>query len=269
MESMKNRANNIRRNIIETAHNSGAAHLGGALSCVDALVYLYEKQMKSNTKNSLDANRDRFVLSKGHCALALYATLCEFGFITREELNTFNADDGLYPAHCVQNLEKGIELSSGSLGMGLSFAIGQAIALKKKDIDNKVYVLAGNGEANEGSFWESVMFAGSKNINNVCLILDNNNMQLDGNSNNILPVENWTERFVAFGWEASKADGHDFASLENAFDIKSRSQPLFILLETIKGKGVSFMENNKDWHHRKMTEEEYACAIKELGCELS
>ncbi len=252
------KARNIRQNILEAGCKSTSAHYGGSLSCVDILTYIF-----SSIKSQTIMNRDRFILSKGHCALSLYATLCEFNYITKDELFSFNTNNGNFPSHCVKNIEKGIELSSGSLGMGLSYAIGQAIALTKKNLDNKIYVLVGNGETNEGSFWEAICFAGAKKIKNLILILDNNHLQNDGMSKNILPISKWREKFEAFEWQATEIDGHNFDEIVEAFNVKTE-KPLVIIANTIKGKGVSFMENNPKWHHSSITEEQYLQAIKEL-----
>lgn len=258
MFTLKQRANNIRKHILEAGNQSASAHYGGSLSCADILTYVF-----SIMKNNDNTNRDRFILSKGHCALALYATLFEYGFITKEELLSFNANNSLFPSHCVKNIEKGIELSSGSLGMGLSFAIGQAIALKRKNINNKIFVLTGNGEANEGEFWEAVMFAGHKNIDNLILILDNNNLQNDGRSKDVLNITKWKEKFEAFNWNTVEIDGNNMEEIVNAFE-NNKKYPLVIISNTIKGKGISFMENVPKWHHNSLTEEEYNQAMKEL-----
>ncbi len=258
VESLRNKAKKIRKAIIEAGFQA-SSHYGGSLSSADILAYIFSV-MKNNDIN----DRDRFILSKGHCALGLYATLYEYGFISKEELLSFDSNDGAFPTHCVKNIKKGIELSSGSLAMGLSFAIGQAIAFDKKHSNNKIYVLAGNGEANEGSFWEAVMFAGCKKINNLILILDDNKMQLDGRSENILPITQWRDKFEAFGWNVVEIDGNNMQEIINIFE-SNKKYPLAIISNTIKGKGVSFMENVDKWHHNKLSEVEYHRAIKELG----
>ncbi len=252
------RAKNIRKNIIEAGFRSKSAHYGGSLSCVELLTYVFSVLKKENNEK-----RDRFILSKGHCALALYGALAEFNYLSKEELLTFNANGGDFPSHCVKNLDKNIELSSGSLGMGLGYAIGQAIALKNKGINNKIYVLSGNGETNEGSFWESVMFIGAKKLDNIVLILDNNKMQLDGFSKDILNLQNWKDKFVSFGFETIEINGHNFDEIIKAFSTKT-DKPLVIIADTVKGKGISFMENKPKWHHSSITEEEYNQALKEL-----
>lgn len=263
--ALEEHARNIRRNIIEAGHKAGTMHFGGSLSMADLLAYLYGEEMRCDAQNPLWEGRDRFILSKGHCGLALYAALCEFGFMSREELMSVDDNGGLFPSHCVRNLEHGIEVSSGSLGLGLSFGIGQALALR--DAGRRVYVLAGNGEANEGAFWEAAMFAGHKRVENIALVLDDNGMQLDGDSSEVMPVGNWAEKFRAFGWTAVEADGHDFDSIRNAFQTPREGKPLAVVAHTVKGKGVSFMENSPQWHHARMTEEQFQTALAEIGGE--
>ena len=256
-------AKNIRKSIIEIGHACSAkgGHFGGSLSMADLMTVLYGSVMKFGNQNTKQ-ERDRFILSKGHCAQALYATLHEFGFIDRIQLLSFNANDGDFPSHCVKKEDFGIELSSGSLGIGLSFAIGQAIELKNKA---QLYVMVGNGEINEGAFWEAVMFASHKCIDNLCLVIDDNQMQLDGPSVDIMPVTNWSEKLKAFNWTAVETDGHDLGKIENAFRTERQGKPLAIIAHTTKGKGVSFMENNPDWHHNKISDEQFKQALVELG----
>ena len=266
---LEEHARNIRRNILDAGFKAGAMHFGGSLSIADVMAYLYGEKMRYEAANPTWEGRDRFILSKGHCGLALYAALCEFGFMTHEQLMAVDDNGGLFPSHCVQNLQYGIELSSGSLGLGLSFGIGQALALSSpaSSLSNfpTIYVVVGNGEANEGSFWEAAMFAGHKKITNLRLVLDDNKMQLDGCSSSVMPVDNWGEKLRSFGWTAVEADGHDFASLRAAFETPTDERPLAVVAHTIKGKGVSFMENSPEWHHNKMTEEQYRAALSEIG----
>jgi transketolase len=260
---LRDRAKNIRKNILDAGHACGVkgGHFGGSLSIADIMAVLYGKIMRYNINNPLDENRDRFILSKGHCAQALYATLYEFGFIAREQLLSFNANGADFPSHCVRKPALGIELSSGSLGLGLSFAIGEALGLNGK---SNLYVMVGNGEMNEGSFWEAAMFAGHKKISSVCAIIDDNQMQLDGMSENIMPVFDWAEKLKSFGWTVAEIDGHDLGAIENAFKTERNGKPLAIVAKTIKGKGISFMENNPEWHHNKLNDEQYAVACEEL-----
>ena len=260
--TLEEHACNIRRNVLDAGFKAGAMHFGGSLSVADILSYLYGEEMHCNASNPAWEGRDRFIMSKGHCGLALYAALCEFGFMTHDQLMSVDDNGGMFPSHCVQNLQYGIELSSGSLGLGLSFGIGQALALKD---GQRVFVVVGNGEANEGSFWEAAMFAGHKKVTNMRLVLDDNKMQLDGDSLSIMPVTNWAEKLRAFGWDAVEADGHDFMSLHEAFQTSSTGRPLAVVAHTTKGKGVSFMEGAPEWHHGRMTEEQYHAALAEIG----
>lgn len=254
------RARAIRRNILEAGHKAGAMHFGGSLSMVDVMTYLYGEEMRYDAKNPEWAERDRFIQSKGHCGLALYGTLCEFGLISREQLMSIDDNGGDFPSHAVRNVKFGIEVSSGSLGLGTSFAIGQALS-----VSQQVYVLVGNGEINEGSFWEAAMFAGAKKVANLCVTVDDNQMQLDGPSAGVMPVSNWGERLAAFGWTVAEADGHNFDSLRAAYKTSRNGRPLAVIAHTVKGKGVSFMENASEWHHDKMTEEQYQQAMHENG----
>ena len=261
-ETLIERARRIRRNILYAGFKAGAMHFGGSLSMVEAMVMLYGEVMRYDAAQPEWPERDRFILSKGHCGLALYATLCEFGFLMHEQLMAVDDNGGDFPSHAVRNTKFGIEVSSGSLGLGTSFAIGQALALK--DV-SQVFVLVGNGEINEGSFWEAAMFAGAKEVENLCVTVDDNGMQLDGPSSQVLPVTNWGEKLHAFGWAVVEADGHDFDSLRTAYSTPRNGQPLAVIAHTIKGKGVSFMENAPEWHHGKMTQEQYEKALSEVG----
>lgn len=256
-------AKNIRRNILDAGLACGVrgGHFGGSLSMADIMAVLFGKIMHYDVKNSADKERDRFILSKGHCAQALYATLYEFGFITHEQLLSFNANGGDFPSHCVRKTEYGIELSSGSLGLGLSFAVGQALGLDGK---SNIYVMVGNGEINEGAFWEAAMFAGHKKVASICVIIDDNQMQLDGFSKDVMPVFDWGEKLKSFGWQTIDIDGHNFDEIENALKIKRNGKPLAIIAHTVKGKGVSFMEKNPEWHHNKLSQEQYDVACAEL-----
>ena len=261
MMNIEQKAQNIRKSIIEAGHACGVkgGHFGGSLSMADLMAVLFGKVIHLNPENVTQMVRDRFILSKGHCAQALYATLYEYGFITHEQLLSFNANGSDFPSHCVKKTEFGIDLSSGSLGLGLSFALGQALGYKQSNI----YVMAGNGELNEGSFWEAAMFAGHKNICSVCLIVDDNQMQLDGLSQDIMPVDDWAQKLKAFHWEVVEIDGHNFEDIETALS-RERNKPLAIIAHTVKGKGVSFMEGNPEWHHHVLNDEQYALAMSEL-----
>ncbi len=259
---MKKAAGNMRRNMLEMTLHAGAngAHIGGALSAADLMAVLYCGIMDRKGKG------DHFVLSKGHCALVQYAALCETGAISKEELMTFEDNGGIFPAHPVMNDAIGIELSSGSLGLGLGFGIGLALADKKKHTEARTYVLLGNGECNEGSIWEAVMQAPKLKLDNLIGILDNNHLQLDGAPESIVPQSNIAENFRSFGWEVIEIDGHDIRTIyETLSHLEQDGRPKMIVADTIKGKGVSFMENQVRYHHAGLTQEQFEQAMEELN----
>ena len=228
----------VRKYIVTMILNSHSGHPGGSLSCVEILVYLY--------KNIMDVNKDVFILSKGHTAPALYATLATEKIIDSNILYEFRINGGRLKGHPSRLQTKEIEIGLGSLGMGLSIAVGESLALRGK---NKVFVLTGDGELNEGSNWEAIMSAAHYNLKNLVLIIDINKLQLDGPTNKVLKNENLYNKFTSFGWKTIEIDGHDFYQIENAFKLTvNQNKPICILAHTIKGKGISFMENNVDWH---------------------
>ncbi len=267
LENLTRMACNIRKDIIEMAYRAGAAgaHIGGALSSADVLAVLYGSVLNITLDKITDLNRDRFILSKGHSSIGLYAALHCAGFLTDEDIATFEKDGSILPAHSVIKLEKGIELSSGSLGIGLSFGIGEALFAKRKGLDYKVYVLMGNGECNEGCVWEAVSLAVQLKLDNLYMIIDDNKQQLDGISKSILHVESFSEILNQFGFETYKVNGNKICDLLSIFEKSgSKGVPIAIVMDTIKGKGVSFMENNPIWHHNLISREEYENAIKEI-----
>ncbi len=259
----------IRRNILELTFNAGSegSHIGGALSASDILSVLYGRILKYDISNPQDPTRDRFILSKGHTAIALYSTLYECVFITKEDLLSFETDHSKFQTHCTMNVEKGIEISSGSLGWGLSVSIGMQIDANKKGLNYYNYVLLGNGECNEGSIWEAAMLASQLKLSRLVAILDNNHMQLDGDSDSILNSRDFSQRFTAFGWNVVETDGHSHKDLEIAFNKckECKDKPSIIIAETIKGKGISFLENNPKSHHMSITKEQYDLALTEIG----
>lgn len=260
-------AHAIRKDIIEMTYQAGpsGAHIGGALSSADVLAVLYGAVLHISPDKTMDEKRDRFILSKGHSSVGLYAALHQTGFLTDEELHTFEKDGSFLPAHSVINVEKGIELSSGSLGVGLSFGIGEALCAKKKGLDYNVYVLMGNGECNEGCVWEAVMLAVQLKLNNLYMIIDDNKQQLDGASEAILRVASLPDVLQQFGFETYRVNGHDLSKLLEVFEQAGKKErPVAIILDTIKGKGISFMEQNPIWHHNRISKEEYEMARKEL-----
>lgn len=267
-EKIRDFSKQIKLKIIETAHDAGnqGVHIGGALSMADILAVLYGGIMKYDLQNPKDNNRDRFILSKGHDCLGLYAALNVAGFITDEELRTnYLQDDGFLPTHPVKCLEKGIECSSGSLGMGLAFGIGEALAAKMTGRKNHIFVIQGDGECDEGSCWEAFMAARQYKLNNLVLFIDKNGLQSDGATSDIMPIE-IARALRSLDWNVLEVDGHNLDELYKATRkaLQSEGKPTVIVATTIKGKGISFMENNNAWHHGHLTEEQYQQAMEEL-----
>ena len=260
-------AKNIRKNILFAAYNAGAssAHIGGALSVSDIIAVLFGSIAKIDSKNPLDKNRDRIILSKGHACLALYAVLVEKGFITKEELRSFEKSGSFLLGHPVINKQKGIEFSTGSLGMGLSLGIGVAISGKKRKLNFKTYVILGDGECNEGSVWEGAMLASHLKLNNLVVIIDRNNFQQTGRSEDILNLGNLVEKWKSFGWDTREVDGHNFSEIQSLLQSGDNNiKPRAIVAKTIKGKGLSFAENNNEWHHKVLTKKNYEIALSEI-----
>lgn len=257
----------IRKDILTMTYDAGAAgaHVGGALSCADALAVLYGGAMQVSPERAEHPCRDRFILSKGHSSVGWYAALHQRGFLTEEEIQSFEKNGDFLPAHSVINLKKGIELSSGSLGLGLSFGIGEALNAKRKGLSYKVYVLMGNGECNEGCVWEAVMLAAKLGLDNLFMIVDDNKQQLDGESEEILGIKDLEKKLGKFGFESYRVNGRCVRDLVEIFEkAGGRGMPVAVVMDTIKGKGVSFMENNPAWHHNHLTEQEYEQAIREV-----
>ena len=257
----------MKKNILEMALSAGAssAHFGGALSIVDIVSTLFSYQMKIDKKNALWENRDRFILSKGHACLAYYAALCEIGYISKDELKTFEKDGTNLLGHPVRNMNLGIEFSNGSLGMGLSLGIGVAIASKKKKKNNNVYIILGDGECNEGSVWEAAMSAPNFKLDNLYVIIDKNNYQQTGSNNEIMSVDILKDKWNSFGWHTTEIDGHNIEEIFNTFkNFNDKEKPKAIIANTIKGNGFSFSENNNQWHHSVLTKSLFEKAMKEL-----
>lgn len=249
----------LRKSIIETAHQTSAgAHFGGSLSMVEILVALYNK-----VNISADEHRDRVILSKGHGALALYCVLKQKGILTEEDLLSFEQNGTEFFAHAKRNPAKGIEFSGGSLSLGVSFAVGVALACREKQLNNHIYVILGDGECNEGLVWESVMSAANYGLNNMTFIIDRNRMQSDGSVDEVMKTDNLADKMKAFGCETIEVEGHDVDALMRALDVTS-DKPIAIIANTVKGKGVSFMENVAQWHHASMSEKQYQQAIEEV-----
>lgn len=256
----------MRKKIIQMAyHGNGNAHLGGGLSIVDIMAVLYGCVLKYDKSNPEWEDRDRFILSKGHGVLGYYTALAAVGYFDESLLDTFQQNQSDLISHPVMNMALGIEASNGSLGHGLSMAIGILVAARFKKKNYKAYVLLGNGECNEGSVWEAAMLASSQNLSNLVAIVDNNRLQSDGVSKDIIDMSSMKEKWMSFGWNVAEVDGHNHLELYNAFFSKySNEKPLMIIANTIKGKGISFMENNNDWHHNNLTKELYEKALSEL-----
>ena len=264
--SLKEHARNIRITALKMANECGGnAHLGGGLSLVEAVTVLYGTVM--NYKGMPYEKKDKFILSKGHGVLGFYAALAEFGIIKKENtLKTFLADGSDLIAHPVMNSELGIEASSGSLGQGISMAIGLALAAKKKGYEYQTYALCGNGEFNEGSIWEACMSAVNFGLDNFTLFLDNNHMQSDGASESVMNVsDKYATMLNALGFQVIEINGNAIEEVYDAFCIPHNvGTPKAIIGNTIKGKGVSFMENNNEWHHNRLTQEQLTLALNEL-----
>ena len=265
---IKKTAKKIRKNILLMALNAGhsSAHIGGALSSVDVISTLYETIFKYDKKKIIDEDRDRFILSKGHGCLTYYSILNHIGFISDDELLTFEKDGSLLSGHPVKNTSKGIEFSNGSLGMGLSIGIGLSIGYKRLNKQNKIFTLLGDGECNEGSVWEAVMSAPKFNLDNLTVFIDNNNYQQTGTNSEILKNDNLAKKWSNFGWNTNIVDGHNIEQIYN-FLISTQTQnkkPNLAVCKTIKGKGVSFAENNNEWHHKVLTKKNYDAAINEI-----
>ena len=261
---LKKIATGIRRDIIDMIYNAKSGHPGGSLSCTDILVALFHCKMNLN-KDARGNRVDRFILSKGHCAPAYYAILSSKGFIPHEDLKTLRKIDSYLEGH-PSNKINGVDVSSGSLGQGLSIANGMAIAKKLSNEDGKIYCLLGDGEIEEGQIWEACMTANKYKLNNVVAFLDYNGLQIDGNILYVKSVDNLRQKFEAFGWNVQEIDGHDFNQILDAIDNTDKSlKPNMIIAKTIKGKGVSFMENNASWHGKAPNDEEYKIAMDELS----
>ncbi len=260
-------SNHMRRRLLTLGFSAGSmgAHFGSGLSIIELTATLYGTIMKFDLSNPKNEDRDRFILSKGHGSLGLYTALAEAGFLTEEELKTFELNDGFLPGQPQMNLDKGIEFSSGSLGHGLSFGIGSALFAKNKGKDYRTYVLMGDGECNEGSVWEAAMSASHFKLDNLIAIIDRNNLQSDGISSEIMNMEDFPNKWRCFGWETIEIDGHNIEEIFDALSHKNQNEkPYAIIANTVKGKGVSFMENNNEWHHNRLSEEQYNAAMSEV-----
>ena len=263
-------ATEIRKNIIISTYYAKSGHPGGSLSCADYIAYLYMHELRIDLQNVQDEERDRFVLSKGHAAPALYAALAQKGFFPVEDLKTLRKKGSYLQGHPNMNSVPGCDMTSGSLGQGISAACGMAKGAKILDKDINVYTLLGDGECAEGQVWEAILFASHYKLDNLCIAVDVNGLQIDGSTEEVMNTSPLKEKFKAFGCNVVSADGHSFDDLEKAFSSFHRciGCPTVILLNTIKGKGVSFMENSVDWHGKAPNKEEMTEALRELEEEM-
>ena len=260
----------VRMGVIEGTYNAKSGHPGGSLSISDTLTYLYYSKMNVDAKAPENADRDRFVLSKGHTAPALYAVLAQKGFFPEEEIKSLRHIGALLQGHpCIHT--PGVDMSSGSLGQGISAACGMALAGKLDSKSYKVYTILGDGEIEEGQVWEAAMFAAHYKLDNLVAIVDNNGLQIDGPVTEVCSPEPITDKFAAFGWHVITMDAHDFDSIEAAFAEadKVKGQPVAIIQKSVKGKGVSFMENQVGWHGTAPNKEQYEQAMSELRAQLA
>lgn len=263
-------ATKIRMGIIEGTYNAKAGHPGGSLSAADVFAYLYEKEMRVDPKNPKWDDRDRLVLSKGHCAPGLYAALAYKGFFPVEDLKTLRHIDSYLQGHPNMNTVPGVDMSTGSLGQGISVAVGMAKGAKYLGKDVNIYSVLGDGEIEEGQVWEAMMFANQYKLDNLCIIIDCNGLQIDGPCSEVMSAEPIDKKVKAFGFDVITIDGNDFDEIEKAFDAFHKStKPFAIIMNTVKGKGVSYMENQVGWHGKAPNEEEYNIAMAELNAKLA
>ena len=268
MTNLEQHANNIRKNIVAEVYSAKSGHPGGSLSAAEILTELYFEQMDINKDNVNTIDRDRFVLSKGHASPVLYATLKEKGLL-EEDLTTFRHIESKLQGHPNMNYIAGVDMSTGSLGQGISCAVGMALANKLDKNDHRIYTVLGDGECQEGQVWEATMSAAHYKLDNLCIIVDNNNLQIDGHVDEVMSVYPLDKKFEAFNCHVINVDGHDFDQLRAALKEarETKGMPTVIVAKTIKGKGVSFMEDQQGWHGVAPNEEQYHAAMKELEAE--
>lgn len=262
-------ANQVRKHIITSLHAAKCGHPGGSLSAADVITYLYYEEMNVDPKNPDKADRDRFVLSKGHVAPALYAVLAMKGYFPEDELIKLRKTGEMLQGHPDMKSTPGIDMSSGSLGQGVSVAVGMALSAKLSGEDYRVYSMLGDGEIQEGQVWEAAMFAGHRKLDNLVLIIDNNDLQIDGNLADVCSPYPIADKFEAFNFNVITIDGHDFDAIEAAFKEArdTKGKPTVIIAKTVKGKGVSFMENAVEWHGAAPNDEQYEIAMADLNKE--
>ncbi len=265
-EDLKKTASKLRALALEAIYNGGSGHPGGSLSLADIMAVLYFDVMNVDPKDPKKANRDRFVLSKGHAAPILYASLALKGFIKQEDLKTLRHTDSFLQGHPDMKHTNGVDMSTGSLGQGISAACGMALAAKKLNADYRVYTVLGDGEINEGQVWEALMFANQYKLSNLTIILDHNGLQIDGSNDEVMALCNLKERFESFGLNTIEIDGHDIDAIKDAF-AKAQAHKdgaTVIIANTVKGKGVDFMENQVGWHGKAPSADELTKALAQL-----
>ena len=270
-KQLKTIACKVRMGIVESTHAAKCGHPGGSLSAADLFTYLYFKELNVDPKNPQWEDRDRFVLSKGHCAPGLYAALAHRGFFPVEDLLTLRKVGSYLQGHPNMNTVPGVDMSTGSLGQGISTACGMALAAKVKGKTNRVYTLLGDGEIQEGQVWEACMFASHYKLDNLCIIVDNNGLQIDGDVAKVMSPYPIDAKLQAFGFHVEVIDGHDFDAMESALNTAKtiKGQPCAIIMRTVKGKDVSFMENQAGWHGVAPNDAQYEQAMAELNQKLS
>ena len=269
-KELQKTATRVRIGIIEAVHSARSGHPGGSLSCADILTYLYFNKMNIDPKNPDMENRDRFVLSKGHASPALYSVLANRGFFEVEELKSFRQIGSILQGHPDKKKIPGVDMSTGSLGQGISAAVGMALSAKHFGNDFKVYTVLGDGEIEEGQVWEAAMFAANKGLSNLVAFIDNNNLQIDGTIDEVNSAKPIDKKFEAFNWHVITIDGNDFEQIEAALtEAETVDKPVAVVCTTVKGKGVSFMENAVNWHGSAPNDEQYAIAMEELNAQLA
>lgn len=262
---------NVRKGIIEGTFNAKSGHPGGSLSIAEIITYLYFNEMNIDPTAPVKDDRDRFVLSKGHAAPALYSVMAQRGYFPVEELKTLRKVDSRLQGHPSMHYLPGVDISSGSLGQGISAACGMALGAKLKNADFRVYTILGDGEIEEGQVWEAAMYAAAKKLDNLVAFVDNNNLQIDGTVEEVNSPYPIPEKFSAFGWNVIEIDGHSFDDIGNALNAARacKGKPTAIVAKTVKGKGISFMENQVNWHGSAPNAEQYETAMSELGAQLA
>lgn len=267
MKDIKELAWKIRNDVLDMTFKAGVegGHIGGSFSSADILATLYGSEMNVSSENPNNPDRDRFILSKGHTSIAHYAVLKECGFLSQNDIDSFETNGSLYSTHEINSMEHGIEITSGSLGYGLSVGVGLALSAKQKKQNYRTFVLLGDGECNEGCVWEAAMAASRHKLDNLIAIVDKNGQQLDGYTNDIMPIYNIEQVFSGFGWNTIEVDGHNIESIRSAVGMQTENKPLAIIAHTIKSKGIRSIEGKTGWHHARITEEQYFELKKELN----